>query len=312
MVGVFDIDDAGTGTAVALLTGSAGFFIPYLLTRDQPVPMPSARMAFSGSTLGYVHGLALAAAVGGEDLSSQAAFASALVLSFGEAYAGYRYGLGADVTEGTARLMTVGGWYGLGIGTMVGMLTFRDIDNMDEIEDGDREIRTMSALALAGSAAGIYFGNRFAQRENYTLGDASVLATVGGLGAYTGLTAVMLSEPAFKGGVSMVLVGTAAGLATGYAFTRNTNFTESQANFIDLGTGAGFLLGAGIAQLVGPDDDNTFFVSTALGSAAGFTVMYLTYRGEALAAGGGGSSWRLDLGPVPGSLRPGLRLKHRM
>lgn len=312
MVGVFDIEDAGTGTAVALLTGSAGFFIPYLLTRDQPVPMPAARMAFAGSTLGYVHGLALAAAIGGENLSGQAALGTALVFSLGEAYAGYRYGLGADINEGTSRLMAFGGWYGLGIGSMVGMLTFRDVNNVDEIEDADREIRTMSALGLAGSVAGIYFGNRFAQRQNYTLGDASVLATAGGLGAYTGLTAALVTEPSFKAGVSMVLVGTVAGLATGYAFTRTTNFTESQANYIDLGTGAGYLLGAGIAQLAGPDDEKAFFVATALGSAAGFGVMYLTYRGEALTAGGGNSTWRLDVGPVPGSLRPGLRLKHRI
>ncbi|MFW5973741.1 MAG: hypothetical protein ACOCTG_07085, partial [Bacteroidota bacterium] len=90
LVGVLDIDDPGAATAVALLTGSAGFFVPFLMTRDRPVPMPAARMAFGGSVLGYAHGLAAAMAVGGDDLSGQAAFTSALVFSVGEATVGYR------------------------------------------------------------------------------------------------------------------------------------------------------------------------------------------------------------------------------
>jgi hypothetical protein len=309
MVGALDIEDGGTATAIALLTGSAGFVVPYLMTRDQPVPMPAARLAFSGSTLGYAHGLALSAAVAGEHISAQGAFATALVFSLGEAYAGYRYGLNPNVTEGTARLMTTGGWFGLGIGSMVGMLTFRDIDNLDQVEDSDRELRTMAALGLAGSVAGVYAGNRFAQGNDYTLGDASVLATAGGLGAYTGITAAVLAEPSFKGGVGLVLVGTSAGLATGYALTKTTNFTASQANYIDLATGAGFLLGAGISQLVSPTDEKTFFAATTIGSAAGFSIMYFSYRSEALNAPSGGTNMRMEIAPIPGTARPGLRLR---
>jgi hypothetical protein len=138
-----------------------------------------------------------------------------------------------------------------------------------------------------------------------------VLATVGGLGVLTGASAVVVSDPSFKGGVSLVLLGTASGLAAGYALTRNTGFTESQANFIDLGTGAGALLGAGIGQLAASDDEQAVLVATNIGSVVGFAVMYLTYRSEALSASGGSSNFRLDLGPVPGTFRPGLRVRHR-
>lgn len=307
MAGILEVD-GGSAASVVLLSGSAGFFVPFLITRNQPVPMPAARMAFAGSTLGYVHGLALSATVAGRDLSAQGALGTALMFSLGEAFAGYRYGLRADVTEGTTRMMTTGGWYGLGIGTMLGMLTFRDIDNLDRVEDSDGELRTMSALGLVGSAAGVYVGSRFARGRDYSLGNASVLATVGGLGAYTGLTAAILAEPSFKGGVSMVLVGTVAGLATGYALTHDTNFTESQANYVDLATGAGWLLGAGIAQLVSSNDATAIFVATTLGAAAGFSIMYFSFRNEAVRAPGGRSNMRMEIAPMPGTSRPGLRL----
>jgi hypothetical protein len=310
MVGILDIEEVGTGTAIMLVTGSAGFFVPFLLTREQPVPMPAARLAFSGSVLGYLHGLAVAAALGGEGVSQQALLGSALVLSLAEGYAGYRYGLNSEITEGTARMMTVGGWFGLGIGATASVLTFGDIEDFDEIEEGDTELRTMAAMSLVGSIGGIYAGNRLAQRDDYTLGDASVLASVGLLGLYNGLAITTLLDPSFKGGAALLLAGTSAGLVTGYALTRTTNFTTSQANYIDLGMGAGLLLGAAVGEIGGSDDETLGIVASALGATVGFAVMYMTYRGEAMSEHQR-SNFRFQVAPVPGTLRPGIRLQHR-
>lgn len=309
LAGALNIEDGGTAAAVALLTGSAGFFVPFLMTRDRPVPMPAARAAFAGSTLGYVHGIAVAAVIGGEGLTGRGAVGSGLAFSVSEAIAGYNYGLRTNIGDGHARLMTTGGWVGMGMGAMTGLLIAGEGQDFEEV-DADTEIRLTAGLSLLGSGVGIYAGNRLGSRGDYTLGDASVLASATGLGAYTGLATAAVFDTDLRPGMAITLAGTAAGLYAGYALTQNTNFTESQANYIDLGAGAGFLLGAGIAQLVAENDDTAFMIASALGTIGGFAVMYGTYRPEA-AANPSGSGWRFEIGPVPGTIRPGLNIRHR-
>jgi hypothetical protein len=137
-----------------------------------------------------------------------------------------------------------------------------------------------------------------------------VLASVGLLGLYNGLAITTLLDPSFKGGAALLLAGTSAGLVTGYALTRTTNFTTSQANYIDLGMGAGLLLGAAVGEIGGSDDETLGIVASALGATVGFAVMYMTYRGEAMSEHQR-SNFRFQVAPVPGTLRPGIRLQHR-
>ncbi|MEX0599070.1 MAG: hypothetical protein WD205_00425, partial [Rhodothermales bacterium] len=202
LVGLLDIENETAAGTIVLLTGAAGFFVPYYMTRSVPVSRPAAALNRTGATIGYLHGVALSALVGGSATSSRAVVGTGLVVSLAEAYAGYRFATSTGLSHGSVETMTAGSLFGgaIGLGTAVLVIG-------EDFDDGDAAIRTLSGLGLAGSLGGTYAGYRLTQSENYSRGDARVLSTVGLLGAEAGAALLEVADVRQARAGAAVMIG---------------------------------------------------------------------------------------------------------
>lgn len=305
IAGALEIEDETAAGTIVLLTGAAGFFVPFYVTRSLPVTRAAAALTRSGSTIGYLHGVALAAFVGGENTSLQGVLGAGLAVSLAEALGGYRFATATGLRHGSVETMTAGSLFGAGLGLGTAALVLGE-----DVDDDDASIRTLAGLGLAGSVGGAYVGYRLSRAENYSRGDARVLSTVGLLGFEAGAALLEIADVnRTRPAAGLLIAATTAGLATGHLLAHDRDFTSSEGNFIALGTLAGGLVGAATSNLVGGSTAANAALTT-LGSFAGFGIMYVGYREEA--ARRADRSVNLSLAPsfdpVNRSIRPGFRL----
>lgn len=306
LVAVLDINDETPAATVVLLTGAAGFFVPYFATRSIPVSAAAGALTRSGSLIGYAHGVALAALLGGERLSERGAAGAGMAVSLGEALAAYHFATSTGLARGAGETMTSGSLFGAGFGVGTAVLLLGE-----DFDDEDTSIRVVSGLGLVGSALGAFGGYRLTRIERYSRGDARILSTAGLLGFETGTALVAITESeSARPIVGMVMAGTAAGLVSGHVLTRGRDFSTSQGNFVALGTLAGGLVGAAAANVVGASTA-TDAVLTTLGSVVGFGAMYYGYRSDALDRAGRSLDLSIapTLDPVNRSVRTTFRLR---
>ena len=306
LVAALDIQEDTPAGTIVLLSGAAGFFVPYFATRSNPVSASSAALSRSGALIGYAQGAALASVIGGEHTSRRALASAGLALSIGEALAAYRFATSTGLARGAGETMTFGSLYGAGFGLGTSVLLVGD--DFDE-----PAVRLVSALGLAGSVLGTFAGYRLTRIENQTRGDARILSTAGTLGLLVGGTFLTITD-AEEGTVtaSALMAGAAAGLANGYLLTRGRDFSKSQGNFVALGSLAGGLVGAAASNVVGAGTEADA-VLTTLGSVVGFGAMYVGYRTDAMERAG--RSVELSaapfLEPIHRRIRPAFRLRAR-
>ena len=96
-----------------------------------------------------------------------------------------------------------------------------------------------------------------------------------------------------------------------------TDFTFGQGVIVDFSTLGGWLFGLGVGY-VGTSssglDESAFWISTSLGTLAGYAVGYGVSAKSARRAAADRSSWQLDVMPVPPQHRgqpPGVSLALR-
>ncbi len=272
-----------------MLTSGAGFFGPYLWTRERSVTEGQAKLAQYGGTRGIAHGAFVGLLAGGEDLSTEGFMGSALVMSLTEGLLGYGFAERQQMSQGTAETIGTGGDFGLGIGLGTAYL----------IDENPTE-RLISGPSLIGSAAGMVAGYRLSRSTTYTTGDARVLRLMGSLGALTGVTAVDLTgtdrNRAFAGAA---IATSLVGLGLSHRLLWDKNFSGSDGTYITLGTLGGMLTGIGIAYIITGDDyedgaETPFLTLSTLGAAGGFTLMYRTFVDEARINQTG---WRIQVNP---------------
>lgn len=219
---------------------------------------------------------------------------------------GYNIADNSNLSGGSAGTISVAGNFGLGIGLGSYMLiTDEDFDDN----------RLAPALGLAMSAAGYYVGVTMANSAHYTAGDATVLATLGGLGAYAppALLSITKSDEG-KLYVGSAIAGAIGGLALGHSLLATRDFTTSQGNYISLGTTAGGLMGLGIAILASSHDSDAslYLTLSALGAGAGFAILFSSFDEEAEAAAAG-MSMNFQVSPIGllSALRGGTDLERQ-
>jgi hypothetical protein len=278
----YSLGDMNEQTAAALymLTAGASFFVPWTLTRNIEVTRGMAELTAWGATRGAIHGLVLDELIQGPDDPShpddffyeedeeRASVRLALLGSLAEGIAGYAYAQRRGLDHGTARSIGAGGDIGLVYGWATSYLV-------------DLPHRAIAASALAGSAAGVVLGNRYAALRAPTPGNVSVLSTAGMLGAYSALTVLnWTGSEEDRAYVAAGMAGGLAGLAIADRKLAPLRLTEPQARLIGLGTIAGGAIGFGIAYLFFEDssDETPYLTASALGALGGFA---LTYRAVA-------------------------------
>jgi len=293
---------AATGTY--LIIASGGTFIPLWLTRNRPVSMGAALMSWYGMSRGALHGALVPSAL--SDDPGKSAVAGAFALSIAESIAGFEWASRSGMTEGSAatinNLGDIGTLYGLG---------FADL--------ADANGQASSAAALAGAGVGLATGAVYARGRDYTYGDASVMRSAGWVGGYLGAAIAGAAAPDewSKSHTVATMVGSAAGLVVGHKLVERTDFSFGQGVIVDLSTVSGWLLGLGTAYVVsssGGLDESGFWISTGLGTLAGYAVGYGASAKSARRAAADRTSWHLDVTPLPPARRgqpPGMSVAVR-
>lgn len=261
-----------TISSLTLAGASAGFFVPFMLTMDRPVTEAQATFTLYGGIQGALHGVGLAALLGGDHASPEVTAAIVGLTTAAQSGAGYVLSERLNLSAGTGELLGYGSAYGAWSGILMSLLLFGDAET---------PVRAVAGLGLAGSLGGNYASWLLSQHDNYTQGDARILARTGLLGVQAASTVLVLAENVDPETFALVqYAGTFAGLGAGYFLSRGRDFTRSEANIIFLGSVAGSLFTSAIAFGLNADSD-TYAVAQLLGSAAGFGLTYLAFNDDA-------------------------------
>ena len=178
-----DVDDEKLAVALYMLTSGAGFYIPFSVTKKNPVSDAAATLSLYGGTRGIIHGIALAHLFDEEPLVKEV-IASGMLVSITELLAGYSVANKLDISAGTSETISVGGDFGIGLGLGAAHLA-------DFLEDENNQAVAGSVLLVSGM--GLVGGKMLADHQPYTRGDSYVLSTMGLLGAYIPIAVVDIS-----------------------------------------------------------------------------------------------------------------------
>lgn len=283
---VLDLDSTRGRVAAYLLTAGAGFYLPYHLTRNRSVTEAHRRLSLWGASRGGIAGATLGGLLEGDGGDERVHLGLALAGSVAGSLGGFAVAGSARPEEGTAALWSAMGDFGMAFGFGSALAAgFYDRESVIA-ENGFSEesyvnLRAGNALGLLGTGAGLLAGRWMGEREDYTVGDATVLRASGLLGAHVALPVANALDADDEGHVAAALVGAAAGIGVGDRLLRPESFSAGQGILVAVGQLAGGLSALGLAYLVDDGaDELTYLTTSALGSVAGFT---LTFR----ALGGG-------------------------
>ncbi|MEW6754861.1 MAG: hypothetical protein AB1505_28350 [Candidatus Latescibacterota bacterium] len=295
--------DGRPAQVTGLLTGSAGFAVPFLLTRHCALGHTVASLAAHGGTTGIAHGVLLGQVLlgGGEQVRARAGLTVATSLA-GFA-GGYAAGQRLPMPPGAADVVGWGGNYGL-------LLALGAVHVAGLLDDD--HVRPAGFAGLAGSGLGYWGGWRLGRAGRISRGDADLLALHTALGAGLAAALVHLVDPDVERAVTgAAMVGSGVGLAAGHRLVAGRDYSPSQTWMALLGALGGGLFGAAV-NLVAEGDERLGPALVSAGALAGGWATSLALAGEA-AGEGEAAGWGLQLQPalrlgrVPG-LTLGLRL----
>lgn len=109
-----EVDDNQLAVALYMLVGSAGFYVPFAVTKRIPVTEGQASLSLYGATRGVARGMFGAMFLGAEDVETLVR--AGAVVGLVEAVAGFVTAGRLAMTQGTADLTGTGGDLGAGIG----------------------------------------------------------------------------------------------------------------------------------------------------------------------------------------------------
>lgn len=272
-------------TASYMIIGSAGFFIPFMATRNKEVSLGMAKGYRSGSLLGIAHGWALAGVLMGDDIEPNFTFGISTLTSIGEGLLGYSIAKRNDWSYNRVSCISLGGYWGLGEGLALSyVLNFNDV--------------RLTALTTMGvSGIGMYGGYIAGDKYKLSNGSLTVINTLGILGAYIPVGIISLTDLNLnRGVVALIAASSMMGLGYGIYHTNGVNYSRQQGNVVGLGTFAGGLAGAGIMALT----ESESIILPTIGALCGFIVTDRLIRKEIGKENGkNGLTMNLDFNPFP-------------
>lgn len=279
-----------------MVTASAGTFIPLWFTRNRPVTMASAAMAWYGMSRGALHGALLPYAFNA-NTENKSPVACALGLSAVEGIAGFEWATRTGMSTGSAATISNGSDFGSLYG-----LGFSHLFN--------GESSGLAAGTLIGSGVGLVASALYVPHRDHTYGDASVMRTGGWVGGFTGLAIVQTFGPEDYEKSSSVgaIAGGTVGLLLGDRLVHKADFTFGQSVIVDLTTIGGGLLGLGTGFLAQGEggSERVLWSASAAGTVVGYAVGYRMYSKIARRAGADRSAWRFDVMPTPPTRNGGM------
>ena len=298
---IFDTSDPTVALGSYMLTAGASFFVPLVLTQNQPVTWSMTSLSLYGSTRGIAHGLLLeqiAQPGNGSDSESRTAVAVAMATSLGEGALGYAIAGNGRMSAGTAEAIVNGGDYGLLWGYL-----FSDIVGYTDQDEG----RSVAISMLATTVAGMAGAHVLARHRAYSYGDGLVMRSSGYLGMLIATAVVDVGQPqdkrdfgdskAYSAGL---LAGSAVGILVGDRLVLGREFTAGEGVLVQLGGAAGALTGLGLVAIANPQGTNSssaYWFGAAIGGAAGYALTYGQLSRKATARSADRMSWRFEFAP---------------
>ncbi len=270
---IMDLNGSGF-TGMYLLTSGIGFILPFALTSNSPVSDGAATLSLYGGLAGIGHGALLYSIFGGVWDEPQAPVAAMFITSITELLAGYYIATDNNISGGKSEVLATMATFGTGWGLAASGVF--DLYN-------DRQSWALSTLAGAG--AGFVVGNAIANSQNYTRGDASVLANTGILGAALPVSLMALAEvDDYKTYLWAAMAGNALGIIVGNNMVKGLDFSASEGTYMNLASGGGALIGAGLGLLMsgdGGDVSKVIPLLSTVGGSAGLFILYSTFKDNA-------------------------------
>lgn len=264
-------DNGATATAAYLVVAGGSFFAANEISRRMSISRAQADLAANTAIFGSLAGWGtLFLLHGNARAMSAGAFVGGLT--------GTAIGLsiGRHLTEAEA----VGAGFGAATGAAIGfgtMIALRgedrcsmplDVSQTCNARFSDRAIvATVLGSALVGYPLGIAYPRNAAY--NVTPGDIQMLGTTAGLGVVAAL-AFLPESPETSAAAAAVTAGGVLGIIIGdRALARRYDHSRTDASRVNLGTGAGLLIGAGVAALVNQGSPQLVFALGTVGGIAG-------------------------------------------
>ncbi|HCS20556.1 MAG TPA: hypothetical protein DIW47_08345 [Bacteroidetes bacterium] len=305
-IGNFNNERASIGTY--MLSSAGSFFIPFLLTKNQPVTQADASLFIHGQTRGIIHGMALAGIVQ-PHTEKDYFLAYGMAGSILEGTGAYLWSRSQNMSQ--AQTATISAYSDFGIG--FGLALAHANGAMSEINE-----RKTGLYTLGGSIVGITGGALIANSNSYTKGDALMLRASGQLGAFLPFAAMTMIRPKNRKNFSIAsMVGGAGGILLGHHLAQKSDFSSSQGTYLNLGELAGALFGGGFGYILANTREkqrNYTMFGSMTGSLATYVLLtqhFIRNHKETSDTRKSGPDFSLFPGfiPGPGAYLPGVPAK---
>ena len=279
---MLDIEDGKAFVGLYMLAASTSFYLPYRSTSFKNVTKAQASLSFYGQSRGIMQGLFLSELLTKDinynytnyyqyerevAVKRQTQFALGIGASIAGGLIGNRVAAKNGYNGGDVSILQMWGDAGTISGIMLSdVLGFYNRSNQDAIY----------ATAMATSAIGLFVGKKFADTQQYTLGDAIVYRSTLLLGCLAPATLVHYFEPKEESVyTSAMLIGGLGAGFFGWKLLQSREFDTGEGVFTALGEISGALLGLGAGYLIAPEDNNgkLILTTTTVGAAAGYFLM---------------------------------------
>jgi hypothetical protein len=274
-------EDNGSYGAAYLVVAGGSFFAASEISRRMFISRPQADLSTNMGLNGALAGWAITYLAHAEE---KAQFAGAFIGGLTGATIGVR--IARNMTEADAVAMGFGSDFGAAIafGTMEALrgrgdcrfdpVTFTETCPKERFSD-----RTEVAVVLFSGLLGYPIGLLYPRnaRYNVTAGDVQVLVPTALLGAGAGIS-LLNREAKYSHFATAATIGGVLGMMAGDRFlVRRYDHSRAEADRLGLGTGAGALMGAGIASIHKPWRNNPHVLG-GLSVAGGLAGLIITER----------------------------------
>jgi hypothetical protein len=274
-------EDNGSYSAAYLVVAGGSFFAASEISRRTFISRPQADLSINMGFNGALAGWAITYLAHAEE---KAQFAGAFIGGLTGATVGVR--IARNMTEADAVAMGFGSDIGAAIafGTMEALrgstdctfdqTTFTEICTKRRFSDR-AEVAVVLFSGLIGYPIGLLYPRN--ARYNVTAGDVQVLAPTALLGAGAGIS-LLNRHAAYSHFATAATIGGVLGMMAGDRFlVRRYDHGRAEADRLSLGTGAGALMGAGIASIHKPWRNNPHVLG-GLSVAGGLAGLIITER----------------------------------
>ncbi|MEO0095697.1 MAG: hypothetical protein ABIL66_07375 [candidate division WOR-3 bacterium] len=259
-------DNSRVGVAVYMLSSSAGFVIPLLLTKNCNVSKAHANMFMYGGYNGLYIAGALASIADMNVLEGTGALFTLAGSVVGE-YTGFQSVNRFNLSMGRGNTIMI-------IGDFTGASSAGLLSLFDNWSDPTFNHRHYLASSIFGIGAGIFLGSEVTRKVNLADGDYLIFGNCGIVGAAS--LPVLLSyfddghgRVSGKMYISAGITGLGLGSILGYKIVENKDFSESEANIIAVGGVAGSLASAGLIFLAGNENPKVYWTGAIAGDIIG-------------------------------------------